>query len=209
MQSISSLRRGNKGVFSFVNAFISCCLVAVAVLCNAQDMSTGSLDVTVTDSAGALIPGAKLVLKDLDTNDVHTVTTKGNGAVVIPYLNPAVYSLTVSKEGFSSSQYAKVTITTNQVTNLSVALKIGSTTETVNVAADRSPILNTTSNTLSTNIDLKQVEDLPDAGTRRVFTRVPGTGRGGQQLQQSARRRGQHQRQWLLHHDEPLQERRL
>ena len=164
MQWFSLLWPGNvrsRAVFSFVTAFIIFCFVAVAVNCRAQDMSTGSLNVTVTDSAGALIPGAKLVLKDLGTNDVHAVTTKDNGTVVIPYLNPAVYSLTVSKDGFSSSQYAKVTITTNQVTNLAVALKVGATTETVSVEADRSPILNTTSNTLSTNIDMKQVEDLP------------------------------------------------
>jgi hypothetical protein len=119
------------------------------------------LNVTVTDSAGALIPGAKLVLRDLGTNDVHTVTTKDNGTVVIPYLNPAVYTLNVSKEGFSSSAYSNVTITTNQVTNLAVALKVGAATEVVNVSSDLSPILNTTSNTLSTNVDLKQVEDLP------------------------------------------------
>jgi len=124
-------------------------------------MSTGSLNVTVTDSTGAIIPGAQLLLKDLGTNDVHTVMTKDNGAIVIPFLNPAVYSLTVTKEGFASSQYAKVTITTNQVTNLAVTLKVGATTETVNVTSERSPILDTSSNTLSTTLDIKQVQDLP------------------------------------------------
>lgn len=153
-------RRGSRSLFSYVIAFIAFCLVAAGAGV-AQDMSTGSLNVTVTDSAGALIPGAKLVLRDLGTNDVHTVVTKDNGTVVIPYLNPAVYSLTVTKDGFSSSQYVNVKITTNQVTNLAVALKVGSTSETVDVNADRSPILDTTSNTLSTNVDLKQVEDLP------------------------------------------------
>ena len=47
--------------------------------CGAQDMSTGSLNVIVVDPAGALVPGAKLVLKDLGTNDVHSATTKGSG----------------------------------------------------------------------------------------------------------------------------------
>src|ERR1700733_3818214 len=141
MQWISSLRRhSTRGVFSFVNVFAAIVIAVAVCCCCAQDLSTGSLNVTVTDSAGALIPGAKLVLKDLGTNDVHTVTTKGNGTIVIPCLNSAVYTLTVSKEGFNSSQYAKVTITTNQVTNLAVALKVGATTETVNVEADRSPI---------------------------------------------------------------------
>src|SRR5215469_3395347 len=93
--------------------------VSVAMRSSAQDMSTGSLNVTVTDSSGGLIPGASLVLRDLETNDI------------------------------------------NQVTNLTAALKVGSTKETVTVIADHSPILDTTTNTLSTNIDMKEVQDLP------------------------------------------------
>jgi hypothetical protein len=137
--------------------------MAAGVRCAAQDLSTGSLNVTVVDPAGAFIPGATLVLKDLGTNDIHRATTKGAGTAVIPYLNPADYSLIVSKNGFNSSQYAKVTIQTNQVTNLSVTLKIGSASDTVTVSADTSAILNTTGNTLSTTVDLKQVENLPTA----------------------------------------------
>ena len=79
MQRISPLRLGNgrsKRAVSFVTVFITFCFIAIAVRCHAQDMSTGSLNVTVTDSAGVLSPGAKLVLKDLGTNDVHAVTTK-------------------------------------------------------------------------------------------------------------------------------------
>jgi hypothetical protein len=166
--------RRPRSVFSLAAVLLA--FLAVGVSGNAQDMSTGSLNVTVTDSAGALVPGAKLVLKDLGTNDVHTVTTKGDGTIVIPFLNPAVYSLTVSKEGFASNHYARVTITTNQVTNLTAALKVGATTETVTVSSDRSPILDTTGNTLSTNIDMKQVQDLPTSGrsvTSLAFL-VPG-----------------------------------
>jgi hypothetical protein len=141
---------------------VVCCLyMAVGVRGAAQDLSTGSLNVTVVDPAGAFIPGATLLLKDLGTNDIHRATTKGAGSAVIPYLNPADYSLVVSKDGFNSSQYAKVTIQTNQVTNLSVTLKIGSASDTVTVSADTSAILNTTGNTLATTVDLKQVENLP------------------------------------------------
>ncbi len=146
-------------VFVLTGAF--CCLLVAGVRCVAQDLSMGSLNVTVVDPAGAFIPGATLVLKDLGTNDIHRAITKGAGTAVIPYLNPADYSLIVSKDGFSSNRYAKVTIQTNQVTNLSVTLKVGSASDTVTVSSESSPILNTTNNTLSTTVDLKQVEDLP------------------------------------------------
>jgi hypothetical protein len=161
----------------FVGLFLVFSLLSAAeIRCSAQDLSTGSLSVTVVDSSGAAVPGAHLELKDLGTNDVHTATTRGTGASVIPFLNPAVYRLSVSKAGFSSSDYPSLTIQTNQVTNLTVTLKVGSATETVTVSADTSPIFDTTQNTLSTTIDMKQVEDLP-TGARDVFSLaflVPG-----------------------------------
>lgn len=155
-------------VFSF--------LAATEVSCHAQDLSTGSLNVTVVDSSGALVSGAKLVLKDLGTNDRHSATTGATGVSVIPFLNPAAYSLSVSGPGFSSSEYPNVTIQTNQVTSLKVVLKVGAASDTVTVDSESSPIFNTTQNTLSTTIDLKQVQDLPTAA-RDVFSLaflVPG-----------------------------------
>jgi len=142
----------------------------------AQDLSTGSLNVTVHDPAGAVINGAQLVLKDLETNDVHKATTSGVGTAVIPYLNPAKYSLTVTRDGFSSKVYPSVTIQTNQVTDLAVTMAVGTETQTVTVSSETAPILDTTDNTLSTTIDLKEVQDLPVFG-RDAFTLaflVPG-----------------------------------
>ena len=141
------------------------CVVLIAGLVTptvwAQDMSTGALNVTVQDSTGAAVNGAQLVLKDLETNDIHTATSKGAGDAVLSFLNPARYSLTVSKDGFESKFYPSVTIQTNQTTDLRVALAVGATTQTVAVSGDSSPLLDTTENALSTTIDLKQVDDLP------------------------------------------------
>jgi hypothetical protein len=154
-----------------------CCMAwAAGVPSSAQDLSTGSLNVTVVDVDGALIPGAQLVLKDLGTSDIHKAVTQATGVSVIPFLNPATYSLTITKPGFGTSEFAKVTIQTNQVTNLTAKLTVGATSETVTVSSDTSSLLNTTQNTLSTTIDLKQVADLPTAA-RDVFSLaflVPG-----------------------------------
>lgn len=162
MQSAQTLTRGShRTVFSLTIAFVAFCFLAVGMRCNAQDLSTGSVNVTVVDITGAAIPDATLALKDLGTNDVHTVTTGGKGTAVIPFLNPATYSLTVSRQGFATTEFSRVSVQTNQVTNLTATLKIGASTETVSVSSTTSPILNTTSNTLSTTVDLKQVENLP------------------------------------------------
>ena len=142
----------------------------------AQNLSTGSLNVTVEDPAGAVINGAQLVLRDLETNDIHKSVTSGAGVAVIPYLNPAGYSLTVSRAGFSTKVYPSVTVQVNQVTDLVVKLSVGAATQTVTVSANTAPLLNTTDNTLSTTLDLKEVQDLPVFG-RDAFSLaflVPG-----------------------------------
>lgn len=135
---------------------------------SAQDMSTGAINVTVQDPAGAVVNGASIELKDVETNDVHTSVTKGAGDAVLSFLNPAHYALTVSKEGFETQVYPSVTVQTNQVTDLKVTLKVGAAAQTVSVSGDTSPLLDTTQNAISTTIDLKQVNDLP-VGGRDVF----------------------------------------
>lgn len=142
----------------------------------AQNLSTGSLNVTVRDPSGAVINGASLTLTDIQTNDVHKITTSGAGIAVIPYLDPAQYKLEVTREGFTSKVYSSVTIQSNQVTNLVVTLTVGAATQTVTVSANTTPLLQTTSDALSTTINLKEVQDLPVYG-RDVFSLaflVPG-----------------------------------
>src|SRR5579859_6999470 len=138
--------------------------LAASLAAGAQDLSTGALSVSVQDPSGAAVNGAQLVLKDVETNDVHTSMTKGTGSAVLSYLNPAHYSLTVTKAGFSTKVYASVTVQTNQTTSLVVALELGAETQSVSVSGDTTPLLESASNTLSTTLDLKQVDQLPLSG---------------------------------------------
>jgi hypothetical protein len=151
-----------------VTVIISTCslLLLLAVCCpaRAQDLSTGSLNVTVTDPSGAAINDAKLELKDLGTNDLHSATTHGAGAAVIPFLTPAKYTLTVTRDGFGTKVYPMVTIQTSQVTDLKVTLTVGAATTSVSVSGDSTPVLDATSNTIADTLDMKQVQDLPLQG---------------------------------------------
>lgn len=136
-------------------------MIATSQLATAQNLSTGSLNVTVRDQAGAVVNGARLVLTDLGTNDVHKAVTAGAGTAAIPFLNPARYRLTVTMEGFSTKLYPSVTIQTNQVTDVDVVLQVGASTQTITVSGNTAPLLNTTDNTVATTVDLKEVQDLP------------------------------------------------
>lgn len=144
----------------------TCLLIAVFAVPAvwAQTLGTGALNITVQDPSGRAVNGAKLVLRDLETNDVHTSVTTGQGTAVIPYLNPARYSLSITKAGFSDQEYPSITIQTNQVTPLNVTLALGVATQKIEVSGNEAPILDTTQNTIATTVDLKQVQDLPIIG---------------------------------------------
>jgi hypothetical protein len=169
-QKVKSARRNTETAFNGVSkriagAVVSCCLlIFVSLFASAQDMSTGALNVTVLDPTGAVVNGAQLVLKDTQTNNIHKAVSRGTGGAVFSFLNPAPYSLTVTKDGFNVSVFPSVTIQTNQVTNLKVMLEVGSTAQSVTVSAESSPLMDTTQNALSTTLDLKQVDDLPLSG---------------------------------------------
>jgi hypothetical protein len=157
----------NRFLRPIAGVFAACCLLlafAASPAAQAQDLSTGGLNVTVLDPSGAAVNGAELVLKDLGTNDIHKSTSAGAGSVVIPYLNPADYSLTVTAPGFGVQVFPLVTIQSSQVTNIKVTLQLGSATQSVSVSDEASPLLETSQTALSTTLDIKQIEDLPISG---------------------------------------------
>ena len=66
-------------------------------------ITTGTIQGTVTDANGAIVPGASVEIKNLDTNLTRTLTTDEGGRFVALALPPGPYSVTVSKQGFATA----------------------------------------------------------------------------------------------------------
>ena len=66
-------------------------------------ITTGTIQGTVTDANGAIVPGASIEIKNLDTNLTRTLTTDEGGRFVALALPPGPYSVTVSKQGFATA----------------------------------------------------------------------------------------------------------
>jgi hypothetical protein len=130
----------------------------------AQANAGGTLNVTVLDPSGALIPNAQLELKDQATNDIRRATTQANGAYSFPNLPYGFYQLTVSAQGFQTQVFNSVQIQTGRETDVNATLKVGTTNETVTVEATETPLVQTESSTLAATIDTKQIVNLPLAG---------------------------------------------
>ncbi|HVI07552.1 MAG TPA: carboxypeptidase regulatory-like domain-containing protein, partial [Candidatus Binatia bacterium] len=158
--------------------------VLCAVFSFAQS-STGTIQGTVTDAQGAVVPGAAVSVTNLDTNRAVQLTTNGDGLFSLPALDPAPYKVEVKAPNFKTDD-RQVVLQTAQVLNLTFALQLGSTTETVEVTS-ASPIVDTTTSGLSDVVVGRQVTELPLNGLNftELAALVPGVTRGQPGNQQS------------------------
>jgi hypothetical protein len=127
----------------------------------AQSGSQGTIVVTVNDASGALVPEADLTLVASRTNDTRTAHTSGAGTYSFVNLGIGTYKLTIAKPGYATKIYDEVLVQASQTTTLAAALTVGSASDTVQISAESTPLLETSSNEIGTVVDIKQIEDLP------------------------------------------------
>ena len=120
----------------------------------------GSISGTVTDSTGAVIPGATVTATQAGTGIEAKTTTGGEGNFVFPTLAPSVYNLSVSYNGFQTFRETGLQVRADNAVTANVVLKAGSTSETVNVSAESAQV-DLTTGTLQQVIGTSQVNDLP------------------------------------------------
>ncbi|HEY0264201.1 MAG TPA: TonB-dependent receptor [Granulicella sp.] len=126
----------------------------------AQGTATTAISGHVSDSTGAVVPGATVHLVNNGTGAERTATTDDSGGYSIPNLPPANYKLRVEKQGFKTSSLPSVDLLVGQTADGSVTLSVGDTSETVEVST-LPPQLQTSEATVGQVIDQKQVNDLP------------------------------------------------
>src|SRR5215475_6690316 len=110
-----------------------------------QASNIGTVNVTVVDEAGALIPDAQLQLTDLTTNDVRKAATQQTGTYSFVNLAFGAYQLTVTENGFQTQIIKGVLVQTNRDTAVIAKLKVGDTTEKIEVASSATPLVETDS----------------------------------------------------------------
>src|SRR5262249_49669856 len=112
----------------------------------------------------SVVVDAKLELRDLATNTVRAAATQEVGNYRFVNLPLGTYSLSVSKPGFETQVFNNVTVQAAQTTDLKMTLKVGSATQTVEVAGEAAPLVTATVNTIGTTVTTSQVEGLPLQG---------------------------------------------
>src|SRR5436190_22881504 len=96
----------------------------------------GSIEGTVTDNSGGVVPGAEVKVTGTDTGLVRTATTNDLGAYSVTELPGGKYSVAVSKTGYKAATLQGVMVTVGSSQRVDAKLVAGSTTEVVTVNAD-------------------------------------------------------------------------
>jgi hypothetical protein len=151
-------RSGDKAIRSLILALGF--WVAISVLPAAGQVAGGTIQGEVMDTAGNVIPGAHITIKNLATGVVTTVDNNDQGLYTVPNLLPGTYEVACSAAGFGKTVAASVPLTVGAQQRLDFTLKPGVVMETV-VVHDVTPTVDLASSTMSNVVNQTTVRELP------------------------------------------------
>ncbi|HJT29399.1 MAG TPA: carboxypeptidase regulatory-like domain-containing protein [Pyrinomonadaceae bacterium] len=142
--------------------------VLLACLCPAFAQNSGSIAGDVRDEKQAVITGATVNVRNIQTNETRTAQTNADGRYHFANLAVGNYEITVESTGFAKYQQQGITLALNQAAVVDVTMKPGAVQEVVNVVENAS-MLNTSTPEVGTRFDEKRLSELPLATTRSVY----------------------------------------
>jgi hypothetical protein len=123
-------------------------------------VGTGDVLGTVTDSTGAVLPDAKVTIKNQGTAAVRSATTNAKGEFTFSSLPNGTYTLTVEMTGFKIYVASGLPLSTGDRARYDAKLETGAVTETVEVTGTAAE-MQTDSSEVSSTVEEKAVADLP------------------------------------------------
>jgi hypothetical protein len=149
--------------------FFSCLLAVPGMLgvfaAHAQvDYSTATLRGTVYDPQGAVVAGTQVSATNLNTGVTKNAIAGGDGTYQIPLLPPGTYEIVFQAQGFSKEIAKSVTLTVGESAVYDAHLKLGVTTEVVEVTGESAPIIQVEQTQQANTITQSLEENIPNVG---------------------------------------------
>jgi hypothetical protein len=141
-------------------ARLAACAALLAWPAAAQEtVNFGSVSGRVADEQGAVVPGARVVARQVDTNQSAAAATDGAGRFRFPYLRVGRYEIVVSQAGFADAT-RPVTVTIGSAFELPVTLRVAGVDATVNVSAE-APLIDTARSQIAATVAQAEAQSLP------------------------------------------------
>ena len=143
-------------------------LTVVLLLSSATSMfgqagTLGTMTGVVTDPSGAVVPDVTVTIKEKATNATQTQTTNSAGRYTFVNLRPGDYEVTITKTGFAKVSIPSDIIAVGETSTNNVTLKVGSESQTVEVASSGVE-LQTLNATVGSTVNGLSLESLPTLG---------------------------------------------
>lgn len=147
-------------------------LIALAAPAEAQEI-TGTIQGTVTDQSGGILPGATVIAKHVETGLTQEVVSNERGRYAVPFLRPGTYEVAFRMTGFQPVT-TKVDLHVNDRLEVNGTLKVGALTDSVEVVGSDTLIQHTPQ--IQSLMGSTQVEELPlnNRNFVQLATLVPG-----------------------------------
>lgn len=136
------------------------CLVVFCGEHLAAQQATALLAGTIKDSTGAIVPGAKVTLRNSDTNITRSDSSNKDGDFVFTSIPIGRYEVDVDQSGFSKYVRKGITLEINQNARLDVVLQVGSATEVVEVTGNVTQV-DTVSDTIGSSVIGETIQRAP------------------------------------------------
>lgn len=159
ISSIPKLTYGNSSEIRHL-VMLSGCLFMLSVLALAQGVR-GTISGQVRDQTGAVIAGANVRLIDATRNvELRTVTTNDGGNYQFLEVDPTVYNLVITADGFSERRLTNIKVEPNRNLRLDAAMDVSGTSAEVTITASQE-LVERESGALGTTVEHRRVEGLP------------------------------------------------
>jgi len=149
-------------------------VLLLAFTVRGQTVSTQILGL-VTDASGAMVPGAVITAKRIETGDVRSTVSNETGNYIFPLVDSGTYDVTCAAAGFKSEMRRGVSIELQQKARLDFQMQLGQQTEMVEVTS-AAPLLKTEDATLGSVVEHRRIIELPLNGRNfaQAATLMPG-----------------------------------
>ncbi len=143
----------------FGMAIVALLLVSLQPAASAQSF-TGSINGSIDDQTGAVLPGVSITITNVDTNAVREILTNETGNYTVTALPPGNYRVEAQFPGFATQIRTGVVLQVNQNARLDFEMAVGDVAQTIDVIGT-APLVETDTASLGQVIDRDKIDDLP------------------------------------------------